>query len=71
VKFEVFTEMKIQAMVFWVVMPCSDVVEYPCHYTASELKKQQFEFSEWPLDETFFMSFSYKLYSSSSCNLTI
>jgi len=44
--FEVFTAMKIQIVVFWVVMPCSDVVGYrrfggPCclhlHHSSSAL----------------------------------
>jgi hypothetical protein len=27
-RFEVFTAMKIQVMFFWIVMPCSGMVEY-------------------------------------------
>jgi len=27
-RFEVFTEMKIQVVVFWAVKPCNDVVGY-------------------------------------------
>jgi hypothetical protein len=30
VRYEVFMVVKIQVKVFWVVMPCSDVVEYQC-----------------------------------------